>query len=60
MVEILELIFCDRIHFLGTIAILLIIVWGISNFTLVRINISNYHLASSGASETEVNDNEEM
>lgn len=60
MVEVLELIFCDRIHFLGTVVLLLIIAWGFSNFTLVRIKISNYHLIPGHINETEVNDDEEM
>lgn len=60
MVEVLSFVFSDRIHFLGSIALLLIIVWGISNFTLVRINISNYHLLPGSIDETEVSDDEEM
>ena len=58
MIEVLKFIFSDPIYFLGSIAMLLIIVWGISNFTLVRIHISNYHLVPGSFNETEVKDNE--
>ena len=60
MVEVLEFVFSDRIHFLGVMAILLIIVWGISNFTLVRINITNYSLAPGSVSEAEVDDEKQV
>ncbi len=58
MIEFLKFIFSDPIYFLGVTAMLLIIVWGIANFTLVRINISNYHVLPGSFSETEVADDE--
>ena len=58
MTEVLKFIFSDPIYFLGTLAMLLIIVWGLTNFTLVRINISNYHLVPGNFTDTEVDDEE--
>lgn len=60
MLEILRFIFSDVVYFLGTSVLLLIVAWGISNFTLVRINISNYHLVPGDLVDTEVNKNEEL
>lgn len=54
MVEILNFIFSDSIHFFGTMAMLLTIAWGISNFTLIRICISNYHMSPGSLSGSEV------
>lgn len=58
MIEFLRFIFSDPMYFFGSLAIISIIVWGISNFTLVRINISNYHLRSEDSVDTEVDDEE--
>ena len=58
MIEILTFIFSDTTHFLGSLAILLIIVWGVANFNLVKINISNYHLIPGDFTDTEVDDEE--
>lgn len=56
MIEVLKFIFSDPVHFLGTLAMLLIIVWGIANCSLVKINISNYHLVPGDFTDTEVDD----
>ena len=60
MIEILSFIFADVIHFIGFMAILLVIAWAVSNFTLVRINISNYHLVPGNFTDTEVDEDEEL
>lgn len=60
MIEILRFIFTDITHFLGSMAILLVIAWAISNFNLVKISISNYHLIPGDLSDTEVGKNEEL
>ena len=58
MIEILRFIFADLVHFLGSMAILLVIAWAISNFNLVKIKISNYHLIPRDFADTEVDDEE--
>ena len=58
MLEVLKFIFSDPVYFLGSLAMLLIIVWGIINFTLVKINISNYHLVPGDFVDTEDDDEE--
>lgn len=58
MIEVLKFIFSGPIEFLGTLAILLIISWGITNFNLVKINISNYHLVPGSFTEVEQDDEE--
>lgn len=58
MIEILTFIFSDITHFLGSLAILLIIAWGVANFNLVKISISNYHLIPGDFTDTEVDDEE--
>lgn len=57
MIEILSFIFSDPLYFFGSLTMLMVIVWGISNFTLVRINISNYQLRSKDV-DTELDDEE--
>ena len=42
MLEILEFIFSDVIHFLGSITILLILVYGVINFRLFSITNNTY------------------
>lgn len=56
MLDVLRFIFSEPVHFFGSAALLVIIVWGISNFTLVRININHYHLTPDDLSEIEVDD----
>lgn len=58
MLEVLKFIFSDIATFLGTMAMLMVIAWGIANFTLVKINISNYHLVPGNFIDTEVDDEE--
>lgn len=60
MIEILRFIFADVAHFLGSMAILLVIAWAISSFNLIKINISNYHLVPKNLIDTEVDDDEEL
>ena len=60
MIEILKFIFADTGHFCGSMALLLVIAWAISNFNLVKINISNYHLVPENFTDTEVEEDEEL
>lgn len=60
MIEFLRFVFADVTHFIGTMAMLMVIAWAIANFNLVRINISNYHLVPDNLTGTEVDDDEEL
>ena len=60
MIEFLEFVFADVAHFIGTMAMLMVIAWAIANFNLVRINISNYHLVPDNLTDTEVDGDEEL
>lgn len=46
MIELLEFMFADITHFLGMIAILLILVYGVINFRLFTIVYTKYYESS--------------